>query len=190
MATDGRHQKYDKATYRRREIRSWIICLATAVAIALFLRFFVLEMVLVDGQSMEPTLHSHQTLFIEKVTKLFSTLDRGQIVVVKYPDMDGVYVKRIVGIPGDTIEVKDGALYLNGNRKEEPYINTDYINYDMEEITVPEDCYFVMGDNRNNSMDSHDDYIGPIPKENVVGRAIMVIWPLDEIEIVTNVKII
>lgn len=184
------NRRQDKPYSRGKEVRSWIICLATAVVIALFLRFFVLEMVLVDGESMEPTLHSHQSVFIEKVTKLFGTIDRGQIIVVRYPEREGVYVKRIVGVPGDTLEVKDGALYINGNRKAEPYINTDYIDYIMGPVTVPEDCYFVMGDNRNNSMDSHDDYIGPIPKEDVIGRAILVIWPLDEIHIVTNVKIL
>ena len=116
----------DRRSYRRRtrkrsrgrEALSWVICIVGAVAVALLLRAFVFELVTVDGESMEPTLHSYQNLFVEKVSRYSGNIERGQIIIVNYPGEDGVFVKRVVGLPGDTLEVKDGSLYVNGERRE------------------------------------------------------------------------
>ena len=91
------------------------------------------------------------------------------------------YVKRVVGLPGDTVAISDGKLYINGEAQDEPYVNTDYINGTFE-TTVPEETVFVMGDNRNDSLDSRFPTVGPIPYDSVVGHAMAVIWPLGEIQ--------
>ena len=159
---------------------SWVICILTAVVVALLLRLFVFELVLVDGPSMQPTLYSNQTVVVEKCSKYFGNLDRGQIIIVRYPNREGAFVKRIVGLPGDVLEVKDGSLYRNGERQEEPYILEQEIRYDMAPVTVPPNHYFVMGDNRNDSQDSHSPSVGPIPYDNVIGHALCVIWPISD----------
>lgn len=177
----------DRRSYRRRarkrsrgrEALSWVICIVGAVAVALLLRAFVFELVTVDGESMEPTLHSYQNLFVEKVSRYSGNIERGQIIIVNYPGEDGVFVKRVVGLPGDTLEVRDGSLYVNGERREEPYILDQEMDYEMEKTTVPADSYFVLGDNRNDSLDSH--LIGSIPQDMVRGHALFIIWPLSDI---------
>ena len=134
---------------------------------------------MVDGQSMEPSLFSHESLFVEKVSRYSDNIERGQIIIVNYPGEDGVFVKRVVGLPGDTLEVRDGSLYVNGERREEPYILDQEMDYEMEKTTVPTDSYFVLGDNRNDSLDSH--LIGSIPQDMVRGHALFIIWPLSDI---------
>lgn len=182
----GKHTSYTSSSGKKkslgREALSWALCLGCAVLIALLLRTFVFELVMVDGESMEPTLHSYENVFVEKVSRLFGNIERRQIIIVRYPGLEGAFVKRVVGLPGDRVAVRDGKLHVNGEAWDEAYINTNYIDYEMEEITVPEKCYFVMGDNRNESMDSHSANVGPIPEENIIGHALFVIWPLSDIK--------
>ena len=172
--------KNTKKTNAAKEVLSWILCLVAAFVIALTLRTFVFEFVRVDGDSMLPTLTTEQRLFVEKLSKLSDDgINVGDVVIVKYPGKgDKAYVKRVVGLPGDTVEVKDGMLYRNGEALDEDYILEDYITYELNSTVVPEDCYFVLGDNRNDSLDSH--LIGPSPKEDVIGHALCVIWPIWE----------
>ena len=173
-----RHNRQPRS--KGREALSWVLCIAGAMVLALLLRLFVFELATVDGQSMEPTLHSYQALFVEKVSRYSGNIERGQILIVNYPNEDGVFVKRVVGLPGDEVEVKGGYLYVNGERRDENYINCGNggMDYEMEKQTVPKDHYFVMGDNRNDSMDSH--IVGPISKDMIIGHAVCVIWPLGD----------
>ena len=180
---ETRTERNQKSRSRGREIRSWIICILIAVVIALLLRTFVFEIVRVDGQSMEPTLHSDQHVFVEKVTRYFNGIDRGNIVITKYPGYGDLYVKRVIALGGDTIEVKGGSVFVNGAKVEESYI-AEPIEYEFDQITIPENYVFVMGDNRNHSTDSH--IIGAIEESNIVGHALFVIWPLDEWELLTG----
>ena len=164
-----------KKESQRREFRGWILSLTAAVVIALILRFFVFEFIRVDGESMMPTLLDEEYVFMEKVTYWFSEPQRGDIIICSYPNRTDTYVKRVVGIEGDVIEVSGGVLYING----EP--NDDYfqgaMNNDLSPVTVPEDHVFVMGDNRNASMDSTNSSIGPLPYSMVQGKALFIIWP-------------
>jgi len=182
----SKHSHPPKETNVKKEIISWVLCLAIAVVIALSLRIFVFEMVRVDGDSMEHTLRNNQTVFVEKLSRSLGNLERRQIVIVRYPDHDDAYVKRIVGLPGDAIEIKEGSLYVNGLRQEEPYLAESEIFVDFAATTVPEDCYFVMGDNRNYSMDSRDPSVGPIPFDQVIGHAMFIVWPFSDIAGLTN----
>jgi len=148
------------------------------VIVALGLRFFVFEFVRVDGDSMQPTLQTDEYVFMERVTYWFSEPRRGDIVICLYPNRTDTYVKRVIGEAGDEIRITGGVLYING----EP--NTDYFNepmYDMEPVMVPDDHVFVMGDNRNASMDSTNSSVGPLPYEMILGKALFVIWPFDKI---------
>jgi signal peptidase I len=157
----------------------WIISIAIAGAIAVLVRTFVFEPIQVDGESMSPTLHSHQSLGVEKVTRYFGLPARGEIVIVHYPKSDDAFVKRVIGLPGDTIEIRGSTVYLNGEPLTEDYVSAEPYN-DMPEVTVPADSIFVMGDNRYNSQDSR--YVGPIGQDAIIGRALFVIWPLNEIQ--------
>ena len=100
-------------------------------------------------------------------------------MIVHYPNRKGAFVKRVVGVAGDRIAVQGGALYVNGERQEESYTLEDTMRRDTEEVIVPEGCYYVMGDNRNDSMDSRS--IGPIAKDAFIGKAQFVLWPLGDI---------
>ena len=166
-----------------KEILSWVVCICGAVLIALLLRLFVFELVRVDGPSMQPTLHKDQTVFVEKLSISRGKIDRFQVVIVRYPGREGAYVKRIVGLPGDIIEIReDGHLYVNGALQEEPYILDSFIEMQFGPYTVPDGHYFVMGDNRNNSLDSRSAEIGPIAEDEIVGHALFVLWPLNQMK--------
>ena len=132
---------------------------------------------------MEPTLTTDQRLFVEKISKLSDDgLKIGDIVIVHYPNQgDKSYVKRIVGLPGDKLKVENGKLWRNGVLIQENYTLDDRMDYDFEEYTVPDDCYFVMGDNRNDSMDSR--VVGSIERSEIVGHAVCVIWPIWEFKL-------
>ena len=104
-----------------KEILSWMVYICGAVLIALLLRIFVFELVRVDGPSMQPTLYRDQTVFVEKLSIARGDVDRFEVVIARYPGREGAYVKRVVGLPGDTIEIRsDGHLYINGVLQEEP----------------------------------------------------------------------
>jgi len=164
-----------------KEIISWILCIVITVIVGLSIRTFVFELVRVDGDSMNDTLTHGEVLFTEKISRYGDNFERGDIVIVHYPGSKAAYVKRIVGLPGDTVAIEDGRLYINGEAQDEPYINTDHINGTYESV-VPDEHIFVMGDNRNDSLDSRFPSVGPIPYDSVVGHALAVIWPLGEIQ--------
>lgn len=166
-----------------KELLSWVFCICGAVLMALLLRLFVFEMVRVDGPSMQPTLYKDQTVFVEKISSAGGKIERFDVVIVRYPNREGAFVKRVVGLPGDTVEIKnDGHLYVNGERQEEPYLLEQLIIPGYDAYTVPEGCYFVMGDNRNNSLDSRSADVGAIAKEDVIGHALFVVWPLNQMK--------
>jgi len=161
----------------KREVASWVFSLLAAVAIALMLRFFVFEFIRVDGESMLPTLQNNEYVFMERVTYWFSGPEQGDIVICHFPNSSDTYVKRVIGVGGDKLRVTNGVLYINGEANTTYF--SDRMYKDMAEITVPDGCVFVMGDNRNNSTDSR--MVGALPLDMVLGKALFVIWPIDEI---------
>ena len=169
-----------KSDYKKNETRSWILSLLAALVVALLLRFFVFEFIRVEGDSMNQTLHDDEYVFMERVTYWMREPEFGDIIICTYPDMPNTYVKRVIGTGGDTIEVKDGVLYINGEPDHQDYAyfgNRTEHNGDFPAVVVPQDCVFVMGDNRNQSMDSRSPHVGALPYERVLGKALFVIWP-------------
>lgn len=126
---------------------------------------------------MEPTLYGHQRLIIEKLSYHIHPPERGDIVVVRVPQFDKYLIKRVIGLPGETLEIKNGIVYIDGRPLKEPYVN-GVPRGDYRATVIPEGYVFVMGDNRNNSNDSRA--FGPIPIKNIVGHAWMRYWPLDD----------
>ncbi len=159
------------------EIREWVVTLLAAILIALVVRQFLFEPVRVDGSSMDATLKDKEIMFVTKPEYISGDPQRFDVVICHYPDRGNTnFVKRVVGLPGDTVAVMDGYLYVNGEKYEEPYI-THRPNYTLAPYTVPEGTYFVLGDNRANSNDSH--LIGPITRDMIVGHVRSVIFPFD-----------
>lgn len=162
------------------EIREYAESFAVAVILALFIIFFVAQSFLVQGVSMEPTLHDGERLLVDKVTYRLREPRRGEIVVFGYPkEPRRKFIKRIVGLPGDIVEIRDRTLFINGQPVAEEYIRGPMYQ-PFGPVQVPEGAYFVLGDNRNNSEDSRFRDVGPVPRKNIVGRALLVYWPLDE----------
>ncbi len=128
----------------------------------------------VDGFSMEPTMHNGEFVLINKLAYKLGSPNIGDVIVFRYPrDPTQEYIKRVIGLPGDQIKISNGLVYVNGNPLSEPYIASKPAY--QTEWTVPKDSLFVLGDNRNNSSNSHS--WGPLPLENVVGKALVVYWP-------------
>jgi signal peptidase I len=161
-----------------REILSWVAVFAAAILVAALIQFFVLEPLRVDGQSMIKTLFHNEFILVSKADYWRLEPQRLDVVICRYPDREDTYVKRVVGIPGDTVEVKKDVVLVNGTALTEDYI-TYPADYNFGPVTLKADEYFVLGDNRIHSTDSH--IIGPIKRDAILGRVRLVIYPLDKI---------
>ncbi len=157
-----------------------VLCLTWAVIA------FVGQRTEVDGQSMEPMLSDGDNLIVDKITYRFRDPERFDIIVFpfKYKE-DTFYIKRIIGLPGETVQIdEEGKIYIDGEILEENYgreiIQSNTIGIASEPILLGEDEYFVLGDNRNNSMDSRTEVVGNIKREEIIGRAWIRIWPLSD----------
>jgi signal peptidase I len=151
--------------------------MAPALVLALIVHLFLAQATIVYGQSMEPNLHPNQRLIVDKLSYRLRPPQRDDIVVVDLPDMEEMLVKRIIALPGETVEVQGGTVYVNGAPIPEPYTH-DLTPYDMAPLTLGPLAYFVMGDNRGNSNDSRS--FGPITRDEIVGRVWLRYWPLDQ----------
>ncbi len=161
-----------------REILSWVAVFAAAILVAALIQFFVLEPLRVDGQSMSQTLVHNEFILMSKADYWQQEPQRLDVVICRYPGREDTYVKRVVGIPGDTVEVRKDMVLVNGTALLEDYI-TYPADYNFGPITLSQDEYFVLGDNRIHSTDSH--IIGPIKRDAILGRVRLVIYPLDKI---------
>jgi len=155
-----------------------------AVVIVVPIRLFVAKPFIVSGASMDPTFKTGQYLIVDELTYHFEVPERGQVIIFKYPkDPSQYFIKRIIGLPGETVSIKGGTVYItktDGTTFElnEPYVKNVGNGADMS-VTLPADQYFVMGDNRPESSDSR--YWGLLPKQNIVGRAYVRLLPLNAI---------
>jgi len=174
-------KKKDIKKRKKSMIRELLETVISAGVIAFIIITFIGQVTVVRGASMEPTLHNNERLIANKISYRFESPKRSEILIFKPPlEIKRNYIKRIIGIPGDKIEIIKGEIYLNDNKLEENYI--EYKSYeDLSAVLVPDDYFFVLGDNRLNSSDSR--YWGFFPRKNVVGRAWVVFWPLNKIRL-------
>lgn len=145
------------------------------ILIYLLVRSFLLENYRVVGHSMDPTLEDEQFLVVNKLSYRLHEPQRGDIIVIHDPHNSGrKLIKRVIGLPGEVLEIKSGLVYINEQPLDEPYIRGP-IRYTQAPIPIPNDHYFVLGDNRNNSSDSHS--WGTLAREKIVGKAWLSYWP-------------
>ena len=165
----------------------WIRDIAIAVVIAAVLLFFF-NPISKQQQSIQPNFYSKATDIVSKQAyKLFGDMERGDIIVFKSSLLDDngkpkYLIKRIIGLPGDTIAIEDGYVILNGQTIQEPYVAEQGMSGEMEEITVEEGKLFVMGDNRYVSQDSRSPAVGQIDEDTVLGKVVLRIFPFNSIE--------
>lgn len=157
-----------------KEIISWILVFGIALIMALLINRFVIFKVEVPSGSMENTIMTGDKVFTFRLSYLFNDPKRGDIVVFPFPDNEDVdYIKRIIGVPGDTIVIRDGILYINDEAMTEDYILEPMRREDFGPVDVPEGCYFMMGDNRNPSMDSRVWENQFVEKDKIKGKAFL-----------------
>lgn len=164
----------------------WAATLALAFLLSMFVRTYVAEAMWIPSGSMEPTLKVGDRLFIEKITTKLNRIQRGNIVVFNPPPASGkedIMIKRVIGLPGDTLYIKGGVVYVNGQPLMEPYQNEKPLE-DFKSFTVPENSLFMMGDNRNNSFDSR--YWGVVPLDQVIGKALATYYPLKDAQMLNK----
>lgn len=172
-----------------RELLSWIIYIVVIVAVTFLIVTYVGHRTRVQGQSMEPTLHNDDNLLIDKISYRFRDPKRYEIIVFPYKyEEDTYYIKRIIGLPGETVQIVDGEVYINDAPLGETYGKEEMVDGGIAEtkIKLDEDEYFVLGDNRNNSSDSRDPSVGVLSREDILGRAWVRIWPFDSIGVVVH----
>lgn len=155
-----------------------------SVVLALGIRTFVAEARYIPSGSMLPTLQINDRLIVDKLSYHFQTPHRGDIVVfsptdtLKQQNFKDAFIKRVIGLPGEKVEVKSGRVYINNKALQENYLE-DSPDYQYGPVTVPPDSYLVLGDNRNNSYDSH--YWGFVPRDRIIGKAVVRFWPLNRL---------
>lgn len=170
-----------------KELMSWVIPFACALLLALALRTYVFELISVDGPSMLDTLTTGEVVYINKIASWTHTLRRGDVVLCHFPDKQKNYIKRLIALPGDTVQLASGMLMINGEVVEEPYLTPERVREeDFGPITVDEGYAMVFGDNRSNSSDSRS--LGQIALKSVLGRGVRVIWPLDNARKLDNTR--
>ena len=174
-ATSGKKEKPKKTL--KQELIEWVVTLAIALVIAVVVRTYLFEPVRVDGNSMYPTLKHGEIMIVNKKDYAFGgEPERFDVVICHYPNRGSTnFVKRVVGLPGDTVEVKDGFLIVNGVIYAEKFLH-ERTAEDFGPVTVPEGKYFVMGDNRNNSNDSRRSEVGMLDRDYIMGKVSAVLW--------------
>jgi signal peptidase I len=163
----------------RHEIRVWTRDLLIAVGLALVIIIFLYQPVKVEGTSMAPLLSDQERIFINKFVYRFEPIERGDVVVFWYPlDRTKSFIKRVIALPGETVEIRQGIVYVDGGEIKEPYVPPQYEDLsDYGPVRVPPNMYFVMGDHRISSNDSR--VFGPVPSRFIYGRAVFAYWPVD-----------
>ncbi|HHU69756.1 MAG TPA: signal peptidase I [Thermoanaerobacterales bacterium] len=167
------------------EMKEWIQAIIIAIILALLIRNFVVEIFQVEGESMFSTLHDGDRLAVNKFIYRIRPPKKGEIIVFRYPSNPKLdYIKRVIAVGGDIVEIRDGKVFINEEEIEEDYIFGDtYGSFGPEK--VPENHFFVLGDNRNNSRDSRFPSVGYIPFKNIKGKAVLIIWPFARLGLIS-----
>lgn len=171
------------------ELLSWLIYIVIVVILSLGIITFIGQRTKVSGHSMETTLSDGDNLIVDKISYRFRDPERFEIIVFPFQyEEHTYYIKRIIGLPGETVQVIDGYVYINGEMLDENYglEVMDDPGIAAEPITLREDEYFVLGDNRNHSSDSRDPSVGVLHRDDIMGRAWIRIWPFDKFGVIKH----
>jgi signal peptidase I len=162
----------------------WLRDLLISAAASVLIITFLYQPVRVEGTSMLPRLEDRDRLFINKFVYHLTAIERGDVVVFRYPrDVEKSYIKRVIALPGDTLRVDGGHVYVNGILLHEPYVPPEFRDTrSLEETVIPADSYFMMGDHRSISSDSRD--FGPVDRSLIYGKAVFVYWPAHDVGVV------
>jgi signal peptidase I len=189
-ATDPDSQTHLEAArkHKRSGLAEWIIVVVVAISSALLVRAYVLQQFAVEGTSMLNTLHPSDRVLVNKLSYRLHDPRRGDVVVLKRIETNSQerdLIKRVVALPGETIEYQDCQLFINGTLVREPYLDPQIVSpnrcgADQPAVTVEPKHVFVMGDNRGGSLDSRDSSVGQIAYSNLIGRAFVVMWPFGD----------
>lgn len=172
-----------------RELLGWVVYIGIVVLITYFVITFVGQRTQVSGDSMYPALHDGDNLIVDKLSYNFTDPERYDIIVFPYQYEEGkYYIKRIIGLPGETVQIMDGEVYIDGELLGETYGAEvmESAGIAEESITLGENEYFVLGDNRNNSSDSRDPSVGVLDGDDIVGKASIRIWPLSDFGVIVH----
>ncbi|MBP3634921.1 MAG: signal peptidase I [Bacilli bacterium] len=171
----------EKNENKKKETIKTILTYVFIIIAVIIIRVFFIDPVRVDGESMNTTLSDGEIMLLNKIVYRKNDIQRFDIVVID--EGDKYIIKRVIALPGETIEYKNNVLYINGKEMKDPYPSTETDDFnitDIGHIKVPGDTYFVMGDNRSDSLDSRYPSVGVIKKDQILGRAKFVIWPFNK----------
>jgi len=165
-------------------LRVWVRDVVFALLTAVLLVVFVIQPVRVEGTSMEPRLHDQERIFVNKFIYRFEEIQRGDVVVFWYPrDPNKSFIKRVVGLPGERVLIRDGRVYVDDVSLDEPYVPPQFLDSaSYGPVVVPPKSYFVLGDHRNSSNDSRS--WGCVPREYIFGKAVFRYWPLSRLGLI------
>lgn len=182
MENDG--QRVAQQETPKGVMHSWLRDLVVSVIVSAFIIIFLYQPVRVEGTSMLPRLEDQDRLFINKMAYRVGDIQRGDVVVFLYPhDHEKSYIKRVIALPGDTLQIDHGQVYVNGKQVAEPYVPARFEDdRSQPAMAVPVHEYFVMGDHRSISSDSRD--FGPVDRDLIYGKAAFVYWPMDQAGVV------
>jgi signal peptidase I len=161
------------------DVHAWLRDIFLSVALAAIVIVFLYQPVKVEGTSMLPWLQDQQRIFVNKFVYSYGEIERGDVIVFRFPlDPTKSYIKRVVGVPGDRVEISSGELFINGEKADESYVAPEFVDRGSHPaLDVPEGHFYVLGDHRNTSNDSR--IWGTVPREYVTGKAVFAYWPLD-----------
>ncbi|MEB3101189.1 signal peptidase I [Ferviditalea candida] len=187
----------------KREVMEWVKAIVIAGVLVGLIRWFIFAPFIVDGPSMQPNFFSGERLIVNKLIYDFRPPQRGEVIVFVAPESKD-YIKRVIALPGETVKVVGDQVFINGQQIDEPYIKNEIetakkngtlyntlrnfkeVNGKVEQVKVPDNELFVMGDNRPNSKDSRFGDVGFVPYAKVIGRADFVFWPFDQIHFIKH----
>lgn len=177
-ADEVTEEKKPEAKGLRGVFFNWILPISVALLLAIVIRFFIGGATTVSGTSMEPTLHNGDFLLVSKIPTYFKNYKRGDILIIDSPDLNEFYVKRLIGLPGETVEIQDGKVFINGKWMKEYYTDQETVSYSNAKWTLGNNEYFVLGDNRGTGASNDSRLFGPVLAEHIKAVSRARIWPI------------